>query len=554
MRLAEPEAGPLPFRDPNPPRFPRPPGLHGPHKPLGPYRPPGPHRPPLGRPDYFPPGRPFAGFHGEPFGGPPQRGPHGRPHGPLRGPPHGPHNGPPNESSYGPPDEPPYEPPLGLLPGPPRGPPHRPHGPHRGPLHGTRPFGPRPHRRPPHQGRPSFELDYYSDNDQGTSNGDATYLTGSSDPSAGLILATESSKFTIYSYDKQKFTTSHSFINQPATDIPHVFSTASSHDVYIFSTMAQHPGTATTQWSKEPTYDEGRNPVDVSPPLTRPPWPETSSTTSTTTTTTTTTTTQAPEASPSDGSQIKKYQATCGLSIKSRIVGGEVANKELWSWIAALMRVDKRTNQTEQFCGGVVISNRYVVTAAHCLPGIHPRDLTIRIGEFDFNDKENTRRQDFRVTRIVRHPSFNESNNNFADIALIKIAFNRDLLPVCMPEDDTYEDKEATVLGWGVTTFGGPSSNILMQLTLPVWGNNECQEKLNTVTIVPEFLCAGLKDKGGHDSCQGDSGGPLMVENSNKQWSLIGVVSWGFKCAQKGIPAVYTRVTKFREWIYENAV
>ncbi|XP_022687408.1 serine protease 44-like isoform X3 [Varroa jacobsoni] len=308
----------------------------------------------------------------------------------------------------------------------------------------------------------------------------------------------------------------------------------------------------------EPSYEDDKQGEDVSS-ATRPYSPPTSSPTYSSAPTTTSTQTPQPqtEDNPANGSQITKYSATCGLGIKSRIVGGEVANVERWAWVAALMRIDKRTNQMEQFCGGVVISNRYIITAAHCLPGVHPRELTIRLGEFDFSQHENSRRRDYHVSRIVRHPQFNESNNNFADIALIKvnedIAFNQNLLPVCMPEEESFANKEATVIGWGVTSFGGPSSSILMQLTLPVWDNAECQDKLNTIVVYPQFLCAGLKDKGGHDSCQGDSGGPLMVENSNRQWSLIGIVSWGFKCAQKGIPAIYTRVTEFRDWIYKNA-
>ncbi|XP_022687407.1 uncharacterized protein LOC111259557 isoform X2 [Varroa jacobsoni] len=383
---------------------------------------------------------------------------------PYRHPSHGRFQGPPQESPYNPygiPDKPPHR---------------RPHGSHRHPPYGRPPR--RHHHRPPHQGRPAYEPDYYPDANQGTAN--------------------------------------------------------------------------------EPSYEDDKQGEDVSS-ATRPYSPPTSSPTYSSAPTTTSTQTPQPqtEDNPANGSQITKYSATCGLGIKSRIVGGEVANVERWAWVAALMRIDKRTNQMEQFCGGVVISNRYIITAAHCLPGVHPRELTIRLGEFDFSQHENSRRRDYHVSRIVRHPQFNESNNNFADIALIKvnedIAFNQNLLPVCMPEEESFANKEATVIGWGVTSFGGPSSSILMQLTLPVWDNAECQDKLNTIVVYPQFLCAGLKDKGGHDSCQGDSGGPLMVENSNRQWSLIGIVSWGFKCAQKGIPAIYTRVTEFRDWIYKNA-
>ncbi|XP_022687404.1 serine proteinase stubble-like isoform X1 [Varroa jacobsoni] len=459
---------------------------------------------------------------------------------PYRHPSHGRFQGPPQESPYNPygiPDKPPHR---------------RPHGSHRHPPYGRPPR--RHHHRPPHQGRPAYEPDYYPDANQGTANGR---------PSERLEFTTESSRFPLITsrYDKAEENDGRFVVTLSTTvirDSPFIFNAGSSTDMYTYSTKTKYPWESTIAWSKEPSYEDDKQGEDVSS-ATRPYSPPTSSPTYSSAPTTTSTQTPQPqtEDNPANGSQITKYSATCGLGIKSRIVGGEVANVERWAWVAALMRIDKRTNQMEQFCGGVVISNRYIITAAHCLPGVHPRELTIRLGEFDFSQHENSRRRDYHVSRIVRHPQFNESNNNFADIALIKvnedIAFNQNLLPVCMPEEESFANKEATVIGWGVTSFGGPSSSILMQLTLPVWDNAECQDKLNTIVVYPQFLCAGLKDKGGHDSCQGDSGGPLMVENSNRQWSLIGIVSWGFKCAQKGIPAIYTRVTEFRDWIYKNA-
>jgi len=234
-----------------------------------------------------------------------------------------------------------------------------------------------------------------------------------------------------------------------------------------------------------------------------------------------------------------------------------VAQKDQWAWIAALMRLNKRTNSSQQFCGGTLISDRYVLTAAHCLVGMKPADLTVRVGEFDFNDQDNSQRYDLVVSRIIRHKDYNQSNY-YCDIALLQlqnqVQITREVLPVCLPEEtDPFEGKEATVVGWGTLSFGGPSATILQQLTIPVWSNNECESKIG-LTVYDVFLCAGLKDEGGHDACQGDSGGPLMIENENKQWSIIGVVSWGFKCAQKGIPGIYTRVSQFKQWIYEHAV
>ncbi|KAH7951431.1 hypothetical protein HPB52_008954 [Rhipicephalus sanguineus] len=251
---------------------------------------------------------------------------------------------------------------------------------------------------------------------------------------------------------------------------------------------------------------------------------------------------------------LAQLTTSCGLNFKTRIVGGTIAKPDDWTWMAALLR----KADDDQFCGGALISDRYVITAAHCTQGLRPQNITVRLGEYDFKTNTTSRLpRDFNVSRIRQHPEFRKDTYQ-NDISLLRMSrrvrFTENIRPICLPKspDESFIGKLATVVGWGTLSFGGPSSSILRQVSLPVWDNTECKTKF-TQQIPKIFLCAGTRE-GGQDACQGDSGGPLMVEDDSTQWTLIGVVSWGIKCAEKGLPGVYTRITEFLGWIYENAV
>uniref|UniRef100_A0A147BBW4 Putative trypsin-like serine protease n=1 Tax=Ixodes ricinus TaxID=34613 RepID=A0A147BBW4_IXORI len=251
---------------------------------------------------------------------------------------------------------------------------------------------------------------------------------------------------------------------------------------------------------------------------------------------------------------LASLSATCGTpNLNKRIVGGENANPDQWTWMAALLRRETGTH----YCGGVLISNRYVITAAHCTVGLKATNITVRLGAYNIRESEPNA-VDIEVSRLRQHPRFMQ-DTFMNDISVLRlkhsVKFNEHIRPVCLPmrRTDTFFKKQATVLGWGTRAFGGPYSAILQQVKLRVWNNSECDTKF-VQPITKAFLCAGpLKEKG--DSCQGDSGGPLMVQDKNtKQWTLIGIVSWGIKCGEPGIPGIYTRVTEYLDFIYEHAV
>nr|XP_033320877.1 proclotting enzyme-like isoform X1 [Megalopta genalis] len=276
----------------------------------------------------------------------------------------------------------------------------------------------------------------------------------------------------------------------------------------------------------------------------------------------------------------------CGTSAKSlsRLVGGQPAGPTEWPWMAALLRKDE-----SRYCGGVLITDRHVLTAAHCVYRHAPRDIKVRLGEYDFSAApEDSRASDFAVSEIRVHRYFDRVLYE-NDIAIAKLlrptVFDEHIWPVCLPPiDQTFENEDAVVTGsletgvsaiskiyhrricrsenvgtrdplvsgWGTSYYGGPASSVLMEVAVPIWPRNLCARSF--VRRIPEtMMCAGAYE-GGRDACQGDSGGPLLHRLANGRWVNAGIVSWGIRCGEPGRPGVYTRVNAYLDWIFENAV
>ena len=257
-----------------------------------------------------------------------------------------------------------------------------------------------------------------------------------------------------------------------------------------------------------------------------------------------------PTAKPSNAVPwTKLFPETCGIAQHTRIVGGIETDPKKWQWMAALMK-----NGGQRFCGGSLITDRHVLTAAHCLPKVTPRDIKVRIG--DYSPSADPTTIDHKIAAFKIHPGYNDRTNQ-NDIAILvldqKVTMTDDgLRPVCLPmEGRDYKDAMGTVIGYGATAYGSPGSSKLREVTLPVWDLAKCQKAYGNKQISYTQMCAGY-DEGGKDSCQGDSGGPFMIMGPDKRWMLAGVVSWGHKCGEPGYPGVYTRVTEFNNLIYGN--
>ncbi|XP_029303668.1 coagulation factor IXb [Cottoperca gobio] len=240
-----------------------------------------------------------------------------------------------------------------------------------------------------------------------------------------------------------------------------------------------------------------------------------------------------------------------------RIVGGNEAIPGEIPWQVSLMSHSVSLQRAIPFCGGSLLNEVWVITAAHCLlpAKISKNGFFVRVGEHDVNKEEGPER-DHEVAEQYVHTSYNDKNSLFNhDIALLKLANPVELSiqrrPICIGPRDFIENlmretSRSLVSGWGQVRFQGSQASKLQKLEVPYVDRTMCKASSRD-HVTPYMFCAGYRN-GQMDSCQGDSGGPHATFYKGT-WFLTGIVSWGEKCAMDGKYGVYTRLSRYYKWI-----
>ncbi|XP_055308885.1 ankyrin-1-like [Sitodiplosis mosellana] len=260
-------------------------------------------------------------------------------------------------------------------------------------------------------------------------------------------------------------------------------------------------------------------------------------------------------------------QHACKIYLKlpiDRVLGGEAAGPAEFPWMAALGY--RSANEKVTFdCGGTVISEFFIMTAAHCARQSRP-PIVVRLGKLTLTDDDDPKLANFQVQEIIRHSNYSFLTKR-NDIALIRVGkrinFTTEIVPACLQTDlrDEGVDVELLATGWGTTDSDRiVLSNSLQKTQLTSMPLTECNRTLFELNrdanqaalrngIGGGQYCA-YDPQARNDSCQGDSGGPLQYfdENDSGIATVLGIVSVGFGCGT-ALPSLYTRVAFYMDWI-----
>ncbi|XP_063067984.1 transmembrane protease serine 3-like [Engraulis encrasicolus] len=235
--------------------------------------------------------------------------------------------------------------------------------------------------------------------------------------------------------------------------------------------------------------------------------------------------------------------------LSTRVVGGNVSREGQTPWQVSLHY------QNQHVCGGSIITQQWIITAAHCVSGFS--DVSLWSIYAGLLTQPLSSVGSLGLQKIITHHNYRTNSLDY-DIALLQltkpVAFNGLVEPICLPSSGEMfkEGHMCLISGWGATEDDGESSVQLLVAEVPLISTTRCNEPLvHQGSITPWMICAGYLE-GGTDTCQGDSGGPLACEVEGSTWTLVGVTSWGQGCAQRNKPGVYTRISSALSWIHQE--
>lgn len=237
-----------------------------------------------------------------------------------------------------------------------------------------------------------------------------------------------------------------------------------------------------------------------------------------------------------------------GLSPKTRITGGHDTTLAKNPWQVALVASATKDNASAEFCGGSVVGLHWVLTAAHCLEGV-PNEAAIQIlVGTDSLDQPGRR---LSVDSFKPHEKWLDAGHDF-DIALIHSPEQlTGSVNLWKGSDGELDNQTFVVSGWGAIAWEpDPARSIKLQaVDVPFVPPGLCKSPVSYGSrLTDNMFCAGDYLNGGVDACTYDSGGPATWSRQSGIY-LVGIVSWGDGCGDAKKPGVYTKVSKFIDWI-----
>ncbi|XP_017082822.2 serine protease grass [Drosophila eugracilis] len=270
------------------------------------------------------------------------------------------------------------------------------------------------------------------------------------------------------------------------------------------------------------------------------------------------------------GLQLLDRVSNCGNKGNPKVSGGKTAKPGDFPWVALLKY--KINDQRPFLCGGSLISERHILTAAHCIVD-QPEVIAVRLGEHDLDTEEDCHYlgginrvclppyEEYGIEKIHVHPNYVHGEISF-DVAIIKldrvVKEKSHIKPVCLPIDRRSQelayDQSFFVAGWGGTEKATVASK-LQQALITRKNLDECRQYYNKGEVNDNHICAtgtGIKH-----TCQGDSGGPVFFKHQFKNTYRVvqyGVVSFGGKlCGRNNNqPGIFASVIDMLPWITQN--
>ncbi|KAM8702985.1 hypothetical protein ACLKA7_005344 [Drosophila subpalustris] len=255
---------------------------------------------------------------------------------------------------------------------------------------------------------------------------------------------------------------------------------------------------------------------------------------------------------------VRARSFVCGEegTITPFIQKGEEFPRGRYPWLTAIFH---KENFALAFkCGGSLISETLVITAAHCVYKIKEDRVVVSMGRYDLDNYHEEGAEGRDVSRVVTHPDYSSlvTSQPDADIALVTlhrpVSFNDIIRPICLWESEETEVTVETgsIAGWGTDELGNSATRYPRVVEAKIASGAECARKWKVPKVMERTLCAGNLD--GSGPCLGDSGGGLMIKRNNR-WLLRGIVSQGERSSSLSCNlhqyVLYCDVSKHLTWL-----